>query len=46
MMPGAGQGALRRGPAFTSRTDALQDRIARLEEELRALNAQLKDTNN
>lgn len=44
-MPGAGQGALRRGPAFASRTDALQDRIIRLEEELHALDAQLKDMN-
>lgn len=46
MMPGAGQSALRRGQAMDSQTDALQDRIVRLEDELRVLNAQLLETSN
>ena len=46
MMPGTPESALRRGPAFASQTDALQDRIARLEDQLRVLNAQLLENSN
>jgi hypothetical protein len=46
MMPGAGQAVLRRGQAMASQPDALQDRIVQLEDELRALNAQLLEMSN
>lgn len=44
MMPVSGQSAPGRGPVFASQ-DASQDRISRLEEQLRDLNARLLEPN-